>query len=330
MAKPIEPQKFTTKAEKIAAMKADMRSRNKALGLEGLSFASDLPTSRRAAFGIPELDKKIGGGLLHGTFSCVWGGEGSGKSTDGYMLTAQAQKEGKTVVWIALERFFPERAIQFEVNLDELVIVQVPKAEQALDVIIDYARRGLADVIILDSIHSLAPKAAQEDSKGEKSMESDTMALLARKLSQFFPIASDPIKRNDVCVLLIGQTRTSVGLFSIEQLTGGFALKHNCRLIIKQTRTKDDAPSIKVLNEETQKNETVLTGFGARFRFDKVQIPGCVTEGTVVQLPYYFESGFNDPSYIKEQEAEIAAQDGPQPEAPNEEVTKKRGRAKKG
>lgn len=304
--KPIEKQEYANKEERLAALRSKGRSLNKKLGIEGITIASDLVPWKRAAFGIPELDTIIGGGIPHGNFTTLWGGPGSGKTSAAFKLAAEAQKAGKIVYWIALEPFDALRAKQFGVNLDELMIGQFPQAEQALDTIIDYARDKLVDVIILDSIHSLSPKGEQENSKGEKSVGEDTMALLARKLSQFFKMAIDPVKRAEVAVLLIGQTRMQVGFISIEALTGGNALHHFSKLIIRNRRgAKDEAPVQKVKNEETGKTEDVITGFNGVFKLEKVQVPGAKTEGTVISRPYYYESGYDLPKYLVEENAEI-------------------------
>lgn len=304
--KPVEKQVYNTKEERLAALRSKGRSLNKSLGIQGITVASDLVPWKRAAFGISELDSIIGGGIPHGNFTTLWGGPGCGKTSAAFKLAATAQKEGKIVYWIALEPFDAVRAAQFGVNLNELMIGQFPQAEQALDTIIDYSRDKLVDVIILDSIHSLSPKGEQENSKGEKSVGDDTMALLARKLSQFFKMAIDPIKRAEVAVLLIGQTRMQVGFISIEALTGGNALHHFSKLIIRNRRgAKDEAPTQKIKNEETGKTEESVIGFNGVFKLEKVQVPGAKTEGTVMSRPYYFESGYDLPQYILDENAQI-------------------------
>jgi RecA/RadA recombinase len=303
--KPVQNQEFANNKERLAAIKADARARNKSVGLEGITMASDLKPWRRAAFGIPELDAITGGGIPHGNFTTLWGGPGCGKTTAALRLAANAQKEGKLVYYIALEPFDPARAEWAGVNLDEMAVGQFPKAEQSLDTIIQYAQKKLVDVIILDSIHSLAPHAMMENSKGDKSMLDENMGLLARKLSDFFKWSIDPVKRAEVAVLLIGQTRMQIGFISIEALTGGNALHHASKLIIRERRgAKDDAPR-QITYPEGKKVETI-TGFPAVFKLEKVQVPDAKPEQTIIQVPYYFESGYDLPQYIKEENEEIA------------------------
>lgn len=305
--KPIQKQEYKNKEEKLAALKAKGRALNTKLGIEGISVASDLTPWKRASFGIPELDAMTGGGIPHGNFTTLWGGPGSGKTSTAFKLAAKAQAEGKIVYWIPLEPFDSLRAAQFGVNLDELIIGQFPQAEMALDTIIEYTREKLVDVIVLDSIHSLAPKGMQENSKGEKSLADETMALLARKLSDFFKIAIDPVKRSETAVLLIGQTRMKVGFITIEALTGGNALHHYSKMIIRQRRgATDDAPYD--YKETDGKKEKVLIGFQTIYKMDKVQVSGSKSEGSTLAIPYYYESGFELPKEIKEENAAIEAQ----------------------
>lgn len=304
--KPVQKQVFATKEERLAALRAKGNALNKKLGIEVVTVASDLAPVRRAAFGIPELDAILGGGIPHGSFTTLWGGPGSGKTSSAFKLTAQAQREGKIVLWIPLEPLDAVRAEKFGVNLEELQIAQAPQAEQVLDIIVDYTRDKLVDVIVLDSIHSLAPKGMQENSKGEKSLADETMAILARKLSEFFKIATDPIKRSETAVLLIGQTRMKVGFITIEALTGGNALHHGSRLIIRQRRgASDEAPYINKKNESTQKTEKVIIGFPTVYKLEKVQVSGCKPEQTVLTLPYYYETGFDLPQDVEKENKEI-------------------------
>jgi RecA/RadA recombinase len=315
--KPIQKQEFKTKEERLAALRVKANATNKSLGLQGMTRASDLLPWKRASFGVKELDDFTGGGLIHGAFVTVWGGPGCGKTTLAYKTVAQAQKEGKICYWIALEPLDVIRAQQFGVNLDELQVGQFPQAEQCLDTIIDLARSKLVDVIILDSIHSMSPKDEQENKGGVKSIADNTMGLLARKLSIFFPQAADPIKRAEIAVMLIGQTRMNIGFISFEKLSGGNALLHNSRLTIRERRgATDDAPK-RVTYEETgeldvkgnQKKKKVesVIGFPAVFKLDKVQVSGSKPELSVLSIPYYFESGYDLPQFIKDEEAAVEA-----------------------
>ena len=314
--------------ERRAKLKKSAQELNKKFGIGSIKTGDQLKAWDRASFGVPAFDEIIGGGIPYGNFTTIWGASASGKSTLACLLASQAQKEGKIVYYIALEQFDPQRASQLGINMDELIVGQFEKAEQSLDSIIKFSKEGLVDVIILDSIHSLSCSGEQADKKGDKSVEADTMALLARKLSQFFRMATDPVKKGNVAVLLIGQTRTSIGFIAMDQLTGGNALKHYCKLIIHCRRgKKSDAPVVPhkeyFKDEETGKErfKTVkdVSGFDCVLKIDKAQITGVHREGTEIHIPYYFESAFALPQSLKEEveqeEKEIKEQENSQPSA---------------
>lgn len=340
--KPIEEYEYKSKEERLAMLKKTAREINKEHGLDTLHFANEHPDIERIPFGMKEFDDLTGGGIPHGNFFTVWGAPGCGKSTIAHMLTASAQNQGKLAYYIALEPYDQARAIQFGVNVDSLMIGQFPKAEQSLDTIIEFSRKRLVDFIILDSIHSLSPEGEQEDKKGEKSVADDTMALLARKLSQFFRMAIDPVKRGNVAVLMIGQTRMNLGGYVvIEKLSGGNALHHYSKGILQMSKgQKADAPTEKKATGDLTPGgntsyETVQIGFDCSIKINKCQIEGMSSEGTNLHLPYYYDTGFYLPTHIKEQiaqeEKEISQQTKveetplPQPQEPK----KKRGRPRK-
>ena len=321
--------------ERRAKLKKSAQELNKKFGLGSIKTGDQLKDWDRASFGVPEFDKIVGGGIPYGNFTTIWGGAGAGKSTLACLLASQAQKEGKIVYYIALEQFDPQRASQLGINMDELMVGQFEKAEQSLDSIIKFSKEGLVDVIILDSIHSLSCSGEQADKKGDKSVEADTMALLARKLSQFFRMATDPVKKGNVAVLLIGQTRTSIGFIAMDQLTGGNALKHYCKLIVHCRRgKKSDAPVVPhkeyFKDEETGKErfKTVkdVSGFDCVLKIDKAQITGVSREGTSIHIPYYFESAFELPQSLKDEveqeEKEIEEQESVSIKEGNPHVTK--------
>ena len=345
--KPIEQYEYKNNAERLAMLKKTAREINKEYNMDTLHFGNEHRQIEKLPVDFPEIDELLGGGIPYGNFFTAWGAPGAGKSTLAHMLTASAQKAGKLVYYIALEPYDQARAIQFGVDPDKLLIGEFPQAEQSLDTIIEFARKKLVDVIILDSIHSLSPKGEQEDKKGDKSIASDTMALLARKLSQFFKVAIDPVKRANIAVFMIGQTRMDLGGFiPIQKLTGGNALHHYSKGIIKINRgQRANSPSEKkpvegkLTPSGKQSYETVDVGFECVIKVDKCQIDGMATEGTELRIPYYYESGFYLPEKIQqaieEEEKEIAEQDGQSEESTEKvkeevaKVIKKRGRKKK-
>lgn len=345
------PEEKLTKEERLAKLKKIARETNTATKETVLTFGNSLKKAEFASFGHPEIDKFFGGGIQHGRFACIWGGPGSTKTTLALMLTAKAQKEGKIVLYVALEKLDPEKAKKIGVNVDELIVGQFPQAEQCLDAIIKLAEEKAVDVIIVDSIHSMSPKADQEDKNGKtKSIAEDTMMKLAQKLSKFFAQSTDPVERGNVAVLLIGQTRIGfAGIIAIQQLTGGNALHHACKAIVKVSRgQKANAPSKKVPTGKIKDNgkpeyEEIDLGFEVVLKSEKCQVTGMANEGSTLRLPFYYESCFEPPEEIKkeleEEEQLIKEQETSETKTEekvqyvkeeNTEVKKSRGRPKKG
>jgi recombination protein RecA len=288
MAKKIKETKVKEETnDRKAKLNELLRQTNKDLGIENaVRFGEDTKEWEKLSTGVKEFDELLGGGFPYGHFSVIWGGESAGKTSLCYTTIAEAQKLGKIVYYINLEQSFDRlRAEHFGVNVDELIIGEFPKAEVCLDTIIKYAREKIVDVIVLDSIHSLSPKAEQENKKGDKSLENENMALIARKLSEFFRQAMNPIAQANIAVILVGQTRTSVGFIAFEQLTGGHALKHYSVLTINVRRgAKADAPKVK----------GEIVGFDCQIKINKTKTPGTKTELTEIHIPYYFEEGFKN------------------------------------
>lgn len=266
-----------------------------------LKFAKDEPEPTRTLFGIQTLDE-LTGGISSKRFNIIWGDTGTGKTTLAYMIIGQAQKKHKICVYIDLERSYDEtRAKQFGVNPEELILANAfDNAEQAMDVLLSMCKEKVADLIVLDSIQALSPKGEQETKKGkEKSIEENTIALLARKLSQFFRMSSAGVYKGDVTILLIGQSRTDLGGFiAFEKLSGGHALLHWATIILQTKKgPKSEAPTEKITLEEKDENGKLIkveriTGFQSIIKLEKVKIRGTKMQGTEIRLPFLFSEGF--------------------------------------
>jgi RecA/RadA recombinase len=178
-------------------------------------------------------------------------------------------------------------------------------AEQPLDVIIKICKEKAIQFVVVDSINGLSPKNEQIQGKTkERSVEDDSMALIARKLSQFFRMAVSYVAEAKCAVLLIGQSRMDLGSFiKLETLSGGHALLHYSRLILKVRRGQGaDAPTEKV--EETTddvdkdgnpvvKKVEKKVGFDLVVKVEKSQIDGCV-ENEEVHMQFYYTEGIKD------------------------------------
>jgi protein RecA len=265
-----------------------------------LKFAKDEPDKERLSFGYKILDKLTGGGICRGNFSTIWGSKGTGKTTIAYKMIATAQKDNLICAYIDMEKAYDRVwAQKFGVDIDKLLYFSCNTAENTLDIFIKLTKEKVVDLIILDSIQSLSPHGEQFEGKGEKekSLVSDTMALLARKLSQFFRISIPYVFHAKCAVLLIGQARMDLGSFvKMETLSGGHALLHNSRLILRLRRgQKTDAPfEMLEIDEEDEKGNKIKVrkqvGFNLNISVEKSQLKNCL-ENTDINIPFYYRNG---------------------------------------
>lgn len=170
------------------------------------------------------LDLALGiGGLPMGRIVEIYGPESSGKTTLTLSTIAQAQKAGKTCAFIDAEHALdPIYARKLGVNTDELLISQPDNGEQALEICDALVRSGAVDVIIVDSVAALTPKAEIEGDMGDSHM-----GLQARLMSQALRKLTANIKNTNCLVVFINQIRMKIGVMfgNPETTTGGNALK---------------------------------------------------------------------------------------------------------
>ena len=170
------------------------------------------------------LDVALGiGGLPKGRVVEVYGPESSGKTTLTLQVIAEAQKVGGTAAFIDAEHALdPNYAGKLGVNVDELLVSQPDTGEQALEITDMLVRSGAVDIIIIDSVAALTPKAEIEGEMGDSHM-----GLQARLMSQALRKLTGNIKRSNVMVIFINQIRMKIGVMfgSPETTTGGNALK---------------------------------------------------------------------------------------------------------
>jgi len=288
------------KKEKLHKIMNEINRENKCVVLK---FAKDEPDKERLPFGYKCLDKLTGGGILRGNFTTIWGSKGTGKTSIAYRMIAEAQKNGLIAAYIDMEKAYDaEWAKSFGVDTEELIYFACDTAEDTLDIFIKLTKEKVVDLIVLDSIQSLSPHGEQYEGKGEKekSLVSDTMALLARKLSQFFRIVTPYVSKAKCAVLLIGQARMDLGSFiKMETLSGGHALLHNSRLILRLRRgQKADAPfEIIEIEEEDEKGKKIKVkkqmGFSLHITVEKSQLKNCI-ENTDLRILFYYKDGIHE------------------------------------
>ena len=187
------------------------------------------------------LDMALGvGGLPRGRVVEVYGPESSGKTTLALQTVAEAQKTGGVCGFIDAEHALdPAYARKLGVNLDDLLISQPDNGEQALEIADTLIRSGSVDVLVIDSVAALTPKAEIEGEMGES-----RPGLQARLMSQALRKLTGSISRTKTMVIFINQIRMKIGVMygSPETTTGGNALKFyaSVRLDIRRVSTLKD------------------------------------------------------------------------------------------
>ncbi|MEP7704371.1 recombinase RecA [Paraglaciecola sp. 25GB23A] len=163
------------------------------------------------------------GGLPCGRVVEIYGPESSGKTTLTLQVIAEAQKAGKTCAFVDAEHALdPQYAKALGVNIDDLLVSQPDTGEQALEICDMLVRSSAVDVVIIDSVAALTPKAEIEGDMGDSHM-----GLQARLMSQALRKLTANIKRSNTLVIFINQIRMKIGVMfgSPETTTGGNALK---------------------------------------------------------------------------------------------------------
>lgn len=169
------------------------------------------------------LDNALGGGVPKGRIVEIYGPESSGKTTLALHTIAEAQKAGGTCAFIDAEHALdPEYAKRIGVNTEELLISQPDNGEQALEIVETLTRSGGIDVIVVDSVAALTPKAEIEGMMGDSHM-----GLQARLMSQALRKLTSIIAKTGTTVIFLNQLRMKIGIMfgNPETTTGGNALK---------------------------------------------------------------------------------------------------------
>ena len=183
------------------------------------------------------LDIALGvGGIPRGRIVEVYGPESSGKTTLAQHIVAECQKKGGIAAFVDAEHALdPEYARNLGVNIDELLISQPDTGEQALDITEELVRSGAVDIIVVDSVAALVPKAEIEGS-----MEDQQMGLQARLMSKALRKLTGIIGKTNTTVIFINQLRQKIGVMygNPETTTGGNALKYYASVRMEIRRTE--------------------------------------------------------------------------------------------
>ncbi len=226
-AKPKEVNNIVDKSERDEALKEAMKQIQKQFGQGAIMKLGDTSAKMNIdaiPTGSSSLNIATGiGGIPKGRIIEIFGPESSGKTTLTLHIIAEAQKDNGKAAFIDAEHALdPEYAKNLGVNIDDLVVSQPDTGEQGLEICEMLVRSGALDVVVVDSVAALVPRAEIQGEMGESHV-----GLQARLMSQALRKLTGSIKKSNTAVIFINQLREKVGVIygSPETTTGGRALK---------------------------------------------------------------------------------------------------------